>query len=73
MDTDTSSRAAGIVGPVTLEGTRKYDLANMPWSYKIGLDGLDRGLYLESGNWKSGDNIPKKKPFTWYQRASDRF
>ncbi|KAJ6822636.1 beta-galactosidase-like [Iris pallida] len=58
---------AGIVdGPVTLIGTKTYDLTKMPWSYKVGLDGLDKGLVFHSENWKSG-KIPTKKPFTWYQ------
>ncbi|WOL07224.1 beta-galactosidase 1-like [Canna indica] len=56
-------------GPVKLIGSSTtLDLSNNGWTYKIGLDGEVRQIYLdgEEKEWRSGV-IPAMRPFTWYK------
>uniref|UniRef100_A0A0E0J2C8 Beta-galactosidase n=1 Tax=Oryza nivara TaxID=4536 RepID=A0A0E0J2C8_ORYNI len=64
---------AGIVGgPVKLidSSGSAIDLSNNSWSYKAGLAGEYRKIYLDKpGNkWRSHNStIPINRPFTWYK------
>ncbi|XP_008811417.2 beta-galactosidase 13-like [Phoenix dactylifera] len=61
---------AGIVGgPVQLIGDDfTIDLSKNEWSYKIGLDGEKKKLYLDNPEDKWYDEkLPTKRPFTWYK------
>uniref|UniRef100_A0A0E0EWS2 beta-galactosidase n=1 Tax=Oryza meridionalis TaxID=40149 RepID=A0A0E0EWS2_9ORYZ len=64
---------AGIVGgPVKLidSSGSAIDLSNNSWSYKAGLAGEYRQIYLDKpGNkWRSHNStIPINRPFTWYK------
>ncbi|KAG0485744.1 hypothetical protein HPP92_009823 [Vanilla planifolia] len=62
---------AGIVdGPVQLIREQGVlDLSSNEWSYKIGLDGWEKKLYLKNSTaykWRYGI-IQTRRPFTWYK------
>ncbi|PKA53215.1 Beta-galactosidase 7 [Apostasia shenzhenica] len=62
---------AGIVGgPVQLIGENAtLDLSSNTWSYKIGLDGWEKQLFLRNSTiykWLS-NMIVTQRPFTWYK------
>ncbi|KAJ0969007.1 hypothetical protein J5N97_021884 [Dioscorea zingiberensis] len=64
--------ATGIAGgPVELlEGNTTHDLSSNLWAYKVGLNGEDKQIYVDSPHhkWHSG-SIPTMKPFTWYKAS----
>ncbi|KAH7656488.1 Beta-galactosidase protein [Dioscorea alata] len=70
----------GIVGgPVKLigNGNNSIDLTKNKWSYKIGLNGMekhqvfaDENCNTKSLQWKT-DYIPTLRPFTWYKANFD--
>ncbi|GLJ33374.1 hypothetical protein SUGI_0671390 [Cryptomeria japonica] len=64
---------AGITGPITLKGLKNgtQDLSMQEWTYQIGLEGEQLGLYLRNDikntNWNSGPNPPKNQSMIWYK------
>lgn len=67
---------AGLTS-VKIEGLNKgmLDLSNGAWTYKIGVQGEQMGLYKADGlnhvNWKSTPVAPKNQPLTWYKAVLD--
>ncbi|XP_042374488.1 beta-galactosidase 6-like [Zingiber officinale] len=62
-------QGAGIISPVLLIGkTASANLSLSEWTYQIGLQGEDSGLY-DSGDssvWHSQADLPKYVPLVWY-------
>ncbi|KAB2623580.1 beta-galactosidase 15-like [Pyrus ussuriensis x Pyrus communis] len=68
----------GIHGPVQLiaraeNGTQVMkDLSKNEWTYKVGIDGIHKGMYKITGHqaakykWNTRD-IPNERMFTWYK------
>ncbi|KAH7664349.1 Beta-galactosidase protein [Dioscorea alata] len=56
-------------GPVfIIGGGMKHDLSSELWAYKVGLDGEDNEIYMDSPSHKwHTDSIPTMRPFTWYK------
>ncbi|XP_048335049.2 beta-galactosidase 10-like [Ziziphus jujuba] len=67
---------AGITG-VSIQGFNNgtVNLSDYTWTYKIGLEGENLGIYRLDGlynvNWFLPPEVPKNQPLTWYKAIMD--